>query len=115
MHVVEGISDRVVALDHGVKLAEGTFDAVATDPRVVEAYLGTACDGAEMTESYERIAARCSVSTASIRTTDRCTSSRTCISRSARASSSASWAATHPGSRRLSRPSSGSSSPARAR
>jgi branched-chain amino acid transport system ATP-binding protein len=41
MHVVEGISDRVVALDHGLKIAEGSFDAVATDPRVVEAYLGT--------------------------------------------------------------------------
>ena len=41
MHVVEGISDRVVALDHGIKIAEGTFEAVATDPRVVEAYLGT--------------------------------------------------------------------------
>jgi len=40
MHVVEGISDRVVALDHGVKIAEGSFDAVATDERVVEAYLG---------------------------------------------------------------------------
>jgi branched-chain amino acid transport system ATP-binding protein len=41
MHVVEGISDRVVALDHGVKISEGTFDQVATDPQVVEAYLGT--------------------------------------------------------------------------
>ncbi len=41
MHVVEGISDRVVALDHGIKIAEGTFGKVATDPRVVEAYLGT--------------------------------------------------------------------------
>jgi ABC-type branched-subunit amino acid transport system ATPase component len=40
MHVVEGISNRVVALDHGIKIAEGTFDAVATDARVVEAYLG---------------------------------------------------------------------------
>jgi branched-chain amino acid transport system ATP-binding protein len=41
MHVVEGISDRVVALDHGIKISEGTFEQVATDPRVVEAYLGT--------------------------------------------------------------------------
>ncbi|HEY6963013.1 MAG TPA: ABC transporter ATP-binding protein [Gaiellaceae bacterium] len=40
MHVVEGISDRVIALDHGVKIAEGSFDAVATDEKVVEAYLG---------------------------------------------------------------------------
>jgi branched-chain amino acid transport system ATP-binding protein len=41
MHVVEGISDRVVALDHGEQIAEGPFESVATDPRVVEAYLGT--------------------------------------------------------------------------
>ncbi len=40
MHVVEGISDRVVALDHGVKITEGTFEQVATHPAVVEAYLG---------------------------------------------------------------------------
>ena len=40
MHVVEGISDRVIALDHGVKIAEGSFDEVATHPLVIEAYLG---------------------------------------------------------------------------
>jgi ABC-type branched-subunit amino acid transport system ATPase component len=40
MHVVEGISDRVIALDHGIKIAEGSFATVASDARVVEAYLG---------------------------------------------------------------------------
>jgi branched-chain amino acid transport system ATP-binding protein len=47
MHVVEGISDRVVALDHGVQIAEGSFEEVATDPRVVEAYLGTSATAAK--------------------------------------------------------------------
>jgi ABC-type branched-subunit amino acid transport system ATPase component len=40
MHVVEGISDRVIALDHGEKITEGTFDHCATHPAVVESYLG---------------------------------------------------------------------------
>ena len=40
MHVVEGISDRVVALDHGVKIAEGSYDTVASNEKVIEAYLG---------------------------------------------------------------------------
>jgi branched-chain amino acid transport system ATP-binding protein len=46
MHVVEGISDRVVALDHGIKVAEGTFDHCASAPAVVEAYLGRVEDAA---------------------------------------------------------------------
>jgi branched-chain amino acid transport system ATP-binding protein len=40
MHVVAGCSDRVIALDHGVKIAEGGFDEVASHPDVVEAYIG---------------------------------------------------------------------------
>jgi branched-chain amino acid transport system ATP-binding protein len=40
MHVVAGCSDRVIALDHGVKIAEGGFDEVAGHPAVVEAYMG---------------------------------------------------------------------------
>jgi branched-chain amino acid transport system ATP-binding protein len=40
MHVVAGCSDRVIAIDHGVKIAEGGFDEVAGHPAVVEAYMG---------------------------------------------------------------------------
>lgn len=40
MSVVGGISDRVIVLDHGEKIAEGSFDDVATNPLVIEAYLG---------------------------------------------------------------------------
>ena len=40
MKVVRDVADRVVVLDHGVPIAEGSYESVSTAPDVIEAYLG---------------------------------------------------------------------------
>ena len=45
MRVVKGVSDRVIACDYGQKIGEGTYEEVANNEQVIEAYLGTKAAG----------------------------------------------------------------------
>jgi branched-chain amino acid transport system ATP-binding protein len=42
MNVVSSIADTITVLQRGAILAEGAYDKVSRDPRVIEAYMGTA-------------------------------------------------------------------------
>lgn len=42
MRLVMGVSDHILVLDYGRRLAEGSAEEVGNDPRVIEAYLGVA-------------------------------------------------------------------------
>jgi branched-chain amino acid transport system ATP-binding protein len=41
MQAIMAICDRIIVLHHGVKLAEGLPQEIATNKKVIEVYLGT--------------------------------------------------------------------------